>query len=74
MAEYAKAEPLLPQALGITKRDLGENHPDYVTSLKALALLYHDMDDYVFSSRSGFLRDEGIARSSLRSGRRDPVL
>ena len=37
MGEYAKAEPLYRQALEIEKKVLGEEHPDYATSLNNLA-------------------------------------
>ena len=37
--EYAKAEPLLRQALETKRRVLGENHPSYATSLNNLAML-----------------------------------
>ena len=40
MGDYAKAEPLFRQALEIRKRALGENHPDYASSLNNLAVLY----------------------------------
>jgi tetratricopeptide (TPR) repeat protein len=34
------------EAMEITKNVLGENHPDYATSLNNLAELYHTMGDY----------------------------
>ena len=37
MSAYAKAEPLLLQALEIDKKTLGEEHPSYATSLGNLA-------------------------------------
>jgi len=46
MGEYAKAEPLLRQALEIRKKALGEQHPAYATSLNNLALLYRNMGEY----------------------------
>ncbi len=39
-ASYAKAEPLYQQALAITKKALGPEHPDVATSLNNLAVLY----------------------------------
>ena len=41
-----RAEPLFRQALEIRKKVLGENHPDYASSLNNLADLYHDQGDY----------------------------
>jgi tetratricopeptide (TPR) repeat protein len=43
--DYAKAEPLFRRSLEIRKRALGENHPDYATSLYNLAELYKAMGD-----------------------------
>jgi serine/threonine protein kinase len=43
---YAKAEPLLRQSTEILKRELGDKHPDYATSLNDLARLYESMGDY----------------------------
>jgi tetratricopeptide (TPR) repeat protein len=36
---YSKAEPLYLQSITIDKKILGENHPDYATTLNNLALL-----------------------------------
>ena len=44
--DYARAEPLYRQAMEIQKRILGENHPDYATSLNGLAALYEPQGDY----------------------------
>ena len=44
--DYARAEPLYRQALEIRKKALGENHPDYATSLNNLAALYQAQGDY----------------------------
>ena len=52
MGDYAKAEPLYRQALEIRKRALGENHPDYATSLNNLAGLYQAMGTTRRPSRS----------------------
>ena len=47
MGDYAQAEPLLRQAMQITKKTLGELHPDYAHSLNSLGLRYYSMGDYV---------------------------
>jgi CHAT domain-containing protein/Tfp pilus assembly protein PilF len=44
--EYARAEPLYRQAMGIIREALGENHPGYAVSLGNLALLYQAQGDY----------------------------
>jgi len=41
MGEHATALPLAQQALQLRKDVLGENHPDYATSLNTLAMLYY---------------------------------
>ena len=46
MGEYAKAEPLYRQAMEIHKKVLGEEHPDYATSLDNLSSLYYGMGEY----------------------------
>ena len=46
MGDYARAEPLLREALAISKKALGADHPDYATSLNNLASLYRAMGDY----------------------------
>jgi CHAT domain-containing protein/Tfp pilus assembly protein PilF len=46
MGEYAKAEPLYLQAKEIRKKVLGENHPNYASSLHNLAGLYKSMGEY----------------------------
>jgi len=38
--EYQQAKPLFEQALAIRERVLGQQHPDYATSLNNLAFLY----------------------------------
>ena len=38
--QYAKAEPLFVKALEVRRRVLGEEHPDTLTSMNNLALLY----------------------------------
>src|ERR1700737_1423500 len=46
MGEYAKAEPLLQEALRILQKVLGPEHPDTATSLNNLAMLYWVMGEY----------------------------
>jgi tetratricopeptide (TPR) repeat protein len=46
MGEYAKAEPLLQEALRIRQKVLGSEHPDTVQSLNNLAALYREMGEY----------------------------
>ena len=46
MGDYARAEPLLPPGAGDPEEALGEDHPDYATSLNNLAVLYQAMGDY----------------------------
>ena len=40
MGRHAEAEPLYLQAMEIRRTALGEQHPDYATSLNNLAALY----------------------------------
>ena len=59
------------QALEITKQALGENHPDYATSLNNLAVLYVEMGDYA--------KAEPLCRQALEiqqgsAGRKSPRL
>ena len=46
MGDHAAAIPLYRQALEIYRTALGENHPDYATSLNNLAGLYCDIRDH----------------------------
>ena len=46
MGEYAKAEPLLQEALRIFQKTLGPEHPDTVVSLNNLAEVYQVMGEY----------------------------
>jgi tetratricopeptide (TPR) repeat protein len=46
MGNYTAAEPLYKEALAIRKKVLGENHPDYATSLSNLSLLYQYQSRY----------------------------
>ena len=43
---YAEAEPLLLQALDISQRQLGDDHPDVAQNLNNLALLYQSQGRY----------------------------
>jgi tetratricopeptide (TPR) repeat protein len=43
---YSEAEPLYKQALELTKRLLGDNHPSFATSLNNLAGLYKSTGQY----------------------------
>jgi uncharacterized protein HemY len=43
MGRHAEAEPLYKQATEIHREALGEQHPDYATSLNNLASLYDAM-------------------------------
>ncbi len=45
MGNAAAALPLCRQAVEIRRATLGENHPDYVTTLSSLAMLYRAMGD-----------------------------
>lgn len=38
--QYSKAEPLLRQAKNAVKKSLGESHPNYISCLDGIALLY----------------------------------
>jgi tetratricopeptide (TPR) repeat protein len=42
---YEEAEPLYEQALELSQRNLGENHPDVANSLNNLAGLYYSLAD-----------------------------
>ena len=46
MGDYERAEPLYIQCIEIEKKVLGEEHPDYGTTINNLALLYESMGDY----------------------------
>ena len=62
MGDYAQAEPLYRQAMEIRRKRLGEDHPDYATSLNNLAALYEARATTPRPSRSTARR--------WRSGRR----
>ena len=59
---YAKAEPLLQQALEIYSRTLSQDHPYFAASLDSLASLYHQTGDYA--------RAEPLYRQVLESKKR----
>ena len=46
MGGYAKAEPLLKEALETRQKVLGPEHPDTVRSLNSLAEIYQAMGEY----------------------------
>ena len=46
IGDYKKAEPYYLQALAIQKKVLGEEHPDYASSINDLGTLYINMGDY----------------------------
>ncbi|MDJ0705956.1 MAG: TIR domain-containing protein [Leptolyngbyaceae cyanobacterium MO_188.B28] len=46
LGRYGEAEPLLVEALGMTKRLLGDEHPDVARSLNNLAALYDSQGRY----------------------------
>ncbi|QDT96282.1 FxSxx-COOH system tetratricopeptide repeat protein [Gimesia aquarii] len=46
VGEYEEAEPLYLQAMEISRTVLGENHPDFATSLNNLASLYTSQGRY----------------------------
>jgi tetratricopeptide (TPR) repeat protein len=46
MGAYGKAEPLFEQALQISRKALGPEHPDTARSLGKLAALYESMGAY----------------------------
>ena len=47
MGRYKDAEPLFQQSVEIRRTALGEDHPDFATSLNNLAMLYNWMGRYV---------------------------
>ena len=64
VGDYAKAEPLLKEALEIYGKVLGPEHPDVATSLNNLAMLlkatnpkYGDGIEWKLKQVIGFLRD-----------------
>jgi CHAT domain-containing protein/tetratricopeptide (TPR) repeat protein len=69
MGEYAKAEPLYREALGITKASLGEEHPDYARGLNNLGLLYYSMGEY---AKAEPLYREALAIRKAALGEKHP--
>ncbi|MGH9410035.1 MAG: CHAT domain-containing protein, partial [Vicinamibacterales bacterium] len=61
--DYAKAEPLLEDAVSIVDRTLGD-HPDLIAALRALSLVHQDRGDYE-RTRSELERALGIADRTL---------
>ncbi len=71
MGDHAAALPLYRQALEIRRTALGENHPDFATSLNNLAMLY--LDDGGPRRRSTPL-PPGAGDPPHRAGREPPGL
>ncbi len=46
IGKYGKAEPLYLEAIEVTERVLGKDHPSYATSFNNLAMLYKSMGEY----------------------------
>jgi tetratricopeptide (TPR) repeat protein len=80
LGKYVEAEPLFKLSLPIIKRFLGEDHPDYATSLNNIAILYERMYNYtqaevlykeVLAIREKFLGEDysDYTTSLKRSGR-----
>jgi CHAT domain-containing protein/tetratricopeptide (TPR) repeat protein len=46
LAEHGKALPLYLEARDLRRQALGEKHPDYATTLNALAVLYQEMGEH----------------------------
>ena len=46
VGDYAKAEPLLKEALEIYRKVLGPEHPDVAVSVNNLAFLYQQIGEY----------------------------
>jgi tetratricopeptide (TPR) repeat protein len=60
---------LYKEALAIRKKVLGENHPDYATSLNDLAVLYYTMGNYTAAEP---LYKEALAIHKKVSGENHP--
>ena len=43
---YSEAVPIAQRAVELRRKQLGEDHPDYATSLNNLAFLYDSMGEY----------------------------
>jgi CHAT domain-containing protein/Tfp pilus assembly protein PilF len=70
MGDYARAEPMLREALLIRKNALGVDHPDYGTSLNDLAELYRAKVDH---ARAEPLFREALAITKKALGENDPA-
>jgi len=64
MGEYAKAEPLYLQTLDIVKKALGEEHPNYASTLNNLAGLYKATGEYA-KAEPLYLHARDIRRKAL---------
>ena len=69
MGEYARAEPLYKEAMGIRLEALGKDHPSYATSLSNLAALYYAMGEY---ARAEPLYKEAMAIDAKALGKDHP--
>ncbi len=54
--EYQKAEPLYLEALNISKKILGDEHPDTASSYNNLAILYKAQGEYPHTGRTSLSR------------------
>jgi hypothetical protein len=66
MGDYAKAEPMLIEALQICQKALGRENPDTAASLNNLGSLYRDLRDYG--------KAEPLYRGKPASASREPFL
>ncbi|MDD1696463.1 MAG: tetratricopeptide repeat protein, partial [Methanoregula sp.] len=66
---YEQAEPLYLEALRITKKVMGADHPDYVESLNSLAGLYYSMEAY---EKAEPLYVEGLEITKRAAGDENP--
>ncbi len=71
MGDHAAALPLYRQALEIRRTALGEDHPDYATSLNNLAGLYRAMGDHAAALP---LYRQALEIRRTRAGREPPGL
>ena len=62
--KYSEAEPLYLEALEISKKLLGEEHPNIANSLNKLALLYHVQGKYS-EAESLYLEALEISKKTL---------
>ncbi len=66
---YTEAEPLYQEALSLSKKLLGQDHPDVATSLNNLALLYSSQGRYTEAEP---LYQEAIAIATNTLGENHP--